>query len=333
MTDQLSRYAHGRLYTLKRREDGAFVCHWRQNGKARSRVTKQFSPEAAQAWLDDFVTADPARAAAPTCDMLWFAKFPEGETQRNDMIWKRLAPFFAGVPLNEVTVELERRYRAARLREVSESTLWLELSRLRTSWRHAVQMRAISADDLPVLDKLPEAPAPRERWLRDDEVARLLEAAKPYRRIWLFLHIALETGARRTTIQNLEWSQVDFETGVIHFAKPGRRQTTKKCVSVPMSKRLRPILAAAHLEGEPGEKVIGSGSNVNRQLGRVADKAGIEGVSPHVLRHTAATRMARAGVPLWMIAKVLGNSVQQVEAVYAKHSPEMLASAVDAISA
>lgn len=38
---------------------------------------------------------------------------------------------------------------------------------------------------------------------------------------------------------------------------------------------------------------------------RIAKAAGVAGVTPNVLRHTAATHMACAGVPLWKIAKVL----------------------------
>lgn len=56
------------------------------------------------------------------------------------------------------------------------------------------------------------------------------------------------------------------------------------------------------------------------------------GISPHVLRHTAATHMARNGVPLWKIAKILGNTLAMVERVYAKWCPDDAAGTVDLIS-
>ncbi len=43
--------------------------------------------------------------------------------------------------------------------------------------------------------------------------------------------------------------------------------------------------------------------------------------------------MARRGVPLWIIAKVLGNTVATVEKTYAKHAPEDLRAAVNIASA
>ena len=56
------------------------------------------------------------------------------------------------------------------------------------------------------------------------------------------------------------------------------------------------------------------------------------GISPHTFRHTAATHMARRGVPLYDIAGILGNSLDMVEKVYAKHCPDRLRAAVNSIS-
>ncbi|MNE82137.1 site-specific tyrosine recombinase XerC [compost metagenome] len=53
-------------------------------------------------------------------------------------------------------------------------------------------------------------------------------------------------------------------------------------------------------------------------------------MTPHTLRHTAATLMARKGVSLWEVAGVLGNSVAVVEKTYAHHCPDHLRTAVNA---
>jgi len=59
--------------------------------------------------------------------------------------------------------------------------------------------------------------------------------------------------------------------------------------------------------------------------------AGLPGVTPHVLRHTAATWMAQAGVSLVQIAGYLGNSAATVERVYAHHHPSHMAEASAAL--
>jgi len=54
--------------------------------------------------------------------------------------------------------------------------------------------------------------------------------------------------------------------------------------------------------------------------------------SAHTLRHTAATWMVLAGVPLAEVARVLGDSEKTVERVYGKHAPDYLRRAVSALN-
>ena len=153
--------------------------------------------------------------------------------------------------------------------------------------------------------------------------------------------MALETAGRKQALLDLTWDRVDFETGVIHLALPGLKQTKKRRASVPISAALRPVLERAYAERE-GDLVLDHGGDVWAAVQSVVRRAGLApaaaraakatGISPHVFRHTAATHMARRGVPLWLIAKVLGNSLAVVERSYAKHAPDDLRGAVDVIS-
>ncbi len=72
--------------------------------------------------------------------------------------------------------------------------------------------------------------------------------------------------------------------------------------------------------------------SVKRGFAAACARAGIEGCSPHVLRHTAATHMVMARVPLAEIARLLGDSEEMVERVYGKHSPDYLKDATDALA-
>jgi len=55
-------------------------------------------------------------------------------------------------------------------------------------------------------------------------------------------------------------------------------------------------------------------------------------VTPHTLRHTAATWMAQAGVPMWVISKYLGHtSTRTTERIYAHHDPSFLMEAKEAL--
>lgn len=193
---------------------------------------------------------------------------------------------------------------------------------------------------------LPPAPMPRERWLSLDEMQRLLDAARARRpgaeltAVELFLWIALETAARKQAIQDLTWDRVNFDVNVIHFAKPGAATTRKRRAAVPISASLRPVLERAWAERDTRSAlVVRPTASIWAQIQQVAVAAGFErkgaqttGISPHVLRHTAATHMARRGVSLWVVAKILGNTLAVTERVYAKWAPDDPAGTVDLIS-
>lgn len=339
-------YRNGIWYKLRRSDSGVFYIFWSEGRRSKRVSTRQKSLSAAHAFFEEWIRLVDVEVGADalTCADLWEIKYGSGDAARGEYVWKNLSQAFADkIPadLSQADMDKYMRDRAAgRIGKgaAAGSTMRLEMSMLRASWSHAVKKRIISEADLPVLDPLPDPSPPRDRWLRDAELEKLFAAAAERRggkrlsRVERFLHLALETGARRTAIQELRWStQVDWDTNVIHFLPDGERQSRKRRASVPISDRLRPVLERAYAERE-NDFVLDRDTRINEPLKYVAEHAQIKGVTPHVLRHTAATRMARAGVPLWLIANVLGNTVEQVEKVYAKHSPEMLIDAVNAIS-
>jgi len=72
--------------------------------------------------------------------------------------------------------------------------------------------------------------------------------------------------------------------------------------------------------------------NIRQGLHKVAARAGIRDVSPHVFRHTAAVWMAEAGVSMNEIAQYLGHTnTFTTEKVYARYSTDFLTSAAAAL--
>ena len=208
--------------------------------------------------------------------------------------------------------------------------------------RERGKKRLLESADVPRF-KLPADSEPRDRWLTSSEVARLFGSFDPEGRMSRaerFLWLALETAARKQAILELTWDRVDFETGMIHYAKPGARKTKKRRVSVPISNKLRPVLERMRAERK-SDLVLDNSADIWDAVQAVVVRAGLAkarvgkkgtGISPHTFRHTAATHMARRGVPLYVIAGVLGNTLAMVERVYAKHQPGALRNAVNLIS-
>jgi integrase len=72
--------------------------------------------------------------------------------------------------------------------------------------------------------------------------------------------------------------------------------------------------------------------SVKRGLRVAAQRAGLEHVSPHMLRHSAAVHLAEEGVGMEEIAQMLGHSnVNVTRNVYARFSPDYLAKAAAAL--
>ena len=72
--------------------------------------------------------------------------------------------------------------------------------------------------------------------------------------------------------------------------------------------------------------------SIRRGFAAAVGSAGLEGVSPHTLRHTGAVHMAAAGVPVSKISQYLGHSSTALtERTYARHAPDHLVEAAAAL--
>jgi len=189
---------------------------------------------------------------------------------------------------------------------------------------------------------LPAKPDPRDRWLTRGEAAALLRACRSAGNrdqqwhLSLFIRLALHTGARSEAILSLRWPQVDLERRLIDFNPPGRQRTSKGRPIIPIPGRLMAPLRAARRRGTdlgPVLHYFGKPvTSVKKAFARACERAGLEDVSPHVMRHTCASWLAQKGVPFPVIARYLGHKDSRVtERIYAHHAPDYLKAATDAI--
>jgi len=342
---------------LQKSENGRWYVHWTEGRRSKRVSTGAESLDEAKAFLAQWLILDreaPAPDTATVAD-LWAAydlrhveTLASPETARHS--WSNLRVHFGGMlpaTINQDSVDAYvAKRRAGKIGRVAKSgTVRRELAALRACLGWCVERNSLAA--VPNF-KLPADSAPRDRWLREAEVKRLLDAARSdgrMSRVERFLWLALYTAGRKTALLELTWDRVDFETGVIHLEAPDRTQTKKRRASVPIASSLRPILQRMHDE-RIGDLVLDNKAEIWSSVQIVAERAGLApklaraagakpratGVSPHVLRHTAATHMARRGVPLYIVSKILGNTLAMVEKVYAKYAVDDLRNGVDTIA-
>ena len=180
--------------------------------------------------------------------------------------------------------------------------------------------------------RLGRVPPPRDRWLTPDEQVRLIAAAEGHVRTFVILGV--HTGARKGAILGLTWDRVDFDRGMVTYVDPDRAETKKKRAVVPMNATVRAALVRAREKARTEYVIEYHGAmvgNVKKAFARACQRAGLEGVTPHVLRHTCATRLAMAGVSLDEIADYLAADPATISRHYRKFQPDYLRRAADAL--
>ena len=273
---------------------------------------------------------------------------------------KALVPFWGHRTVADVRPTACREYSTYRKEvarrkggHISDATVSRELGVLSAAIRHDYKQGRLAA---PTYVWKPATSAPKDRWLVRDEVVQLLRTARARHRTdaktgqtrthsysrWhlsFFILMALYTAARKEALLTLKWSQVDLERGLIDLNKAGDKITNKRRAVVPIPNRLMTFLKIAKSrapENHENAYVIeyyGQPiSRIDQSFRRVASDAGLVGVTPHTLRHTAATWMAQAGVPIWIISKYLGHTTTRTtERIYAHHNPQFLLEAKRAL--
>lgn len=72
--------------------------------------------------------------------------------------------------------------------------------------------------------------------------------------------------------------------------------------------------------------------DIHKAFGTAVARTGLMGkVTPHTLRHSAATWLMQAGVDLWEAAGFLGMTAQMVQDVYGHHHVSFQSKAAEAI--
>lgn len=153
----------------------------------------------------------------------------------------------------------------------------------------------------------------RDRILTGDEEKRLLAACTGRcAHLRPLVILALDTGCRRGELFALKWAEVDIAGRRLKVRAENSKTSRERLV--PLTERSAAALEALRLKrmkaGEAGldRLVFGIDVTVKTSWRRVCTEAKIENARFHDLRHTCATRLIGAGVPIAEVAKVLGHA-------------------------
>jgi len=184
---------------------------------------------------------------------------------------------------------------------------------IRHLFNYAYSRRAFFGRNPVSESGLPQVNDRKERVLTAIEQEGLLKNS-PHELV-VIIKLALSTGMRRDEVLFLKWEWVNLQEGFITL--PLTHTKSKKSRRVPINAVVRQILREANLESGRAEKGLvfhvsstdyGSRTWLQRAFKEACTRAGIEGVRFHDLRHTTATRLVEAGIPLHAVAELLGHS-------------------------
>jgi len=190
-------------------------------------------------------------------------------------------------------------------------------------------------DRAPVLT-IPQPKNKRIRWLEPVEAQRLIEECpEPLKSIVQF---ALATGLRRSNIINLEWKQIDMQRRVAWVnpedSKSGRAIgiALNDTACQVLRKQIGRHQAWVFVYTEQSKRPDGTATDKVRKMrydGNTAwrsamKRAGITNFRFHDLRHTWASWLVQAGVPISVLQEMGGwESIEMVRR-YAHMSPNHL---------
>jgi len=254
-----------------------------------------------------------------------------------------------------------RDYRAylQTVRQLKPNTVNRALSSLSTFFRFCQDQALVATNPCRKVRPVAEQPRP-PRWLSRQEQAALrhefdeaLQLAELKARVFgdphhpalvrarrdkALLALLLDAGLRVSEVCALRLDDVVLNDRSGHLVvRMGKRGKYRE---VPLNAGARQALRA-WLEVRPqvesqallvGRDRVPLGTRgVQRRLDYYARRAGVEGVTPHALRHTFGKNLVDAGRPLTEVAALLGHARLNTTAVYTQPGQADLRQAVEAV--
>ena len=206
-------------------------------------------------------------------------------------------------------------------RPLSDETLHGHARGIRTflSWLHR---EGYLDEDLARRIDLPRVGTKQLEVLTEEEIARLFQhlplGDDQGCRNAAIVALMVDCGLRLSEVAGLDVDDVDLEDGLVRVLGKGRRQEL-----VPFGSFTRTVLRRwiqhyrrFFADGTPelfpspyGGRLTAEG--IKSMVQRLAERCGIERLHPHLLRHTAATRLLANGCDLHTVQRILRH--RQIE--------------------
>ncbi|WP_245323534.1 site-specific integrase [Bradyrhizobium stylosanthis] len=221
------------------------------------------------------------------------------------------------LPLSTLTTADFARYRDRRLACVAPTTLKRQLNPIQHLFEVAKRDWGFPIKDNPIKAlRFYAKMRMRTRRLRPGELNRLLKATRSCRNpaIAQIINFALATGMRRGEIANMQWKDLDLKRRLltIPVTKNGHART------IPLSNDA--IKALPKRRSIDGRVFAMTGNAIHLSWDRITERAGVDDLRFHDLRHEAISRFFELGLTIPEVATISGHRDATVLLRYAHAS-------------
>lgn len=293
----------------------------------------------ARRWFDDIVAVD----LSPSTGRAYWS-----------VLRHRLVPWFGDADLREIGVEDVQRLKAWLVEETAPRTVRNVLSVLSSLMSTAVLWGYADTNPCDQVRAVRLPPTAHRAWTRA-EVDAFLAYIEKHESVWLApFGLMLLAGLRMGELLALTWDDVQLSPGL---EGPGELQIRaalardrhgKTHIKAPKSGRARAVpipqrlvdILRRHPRRLDTQLVVArddgghlSPTLLRHPFRRACEGAGVPLIRFHDLRHTYATHLAQAGVPMPTLQVYLGHSDIKTTMIYARHAPREVGTWVSVLDA
>ena len=254
-----------------------------------------------------------------------------------------ISPYFRekGIRLNDLTAKDIEAFYDEQLKTKKATSVHKYHTNIGKALKYAVREELLEHNVMSMVQR-PKKKKYVAKYLKQSEMLQLFEAIQGHK-LELAVMLGAFYGLRRAEIVGLKWSAIDFDANSISIEHTvttatvdGRRieiiedmtKSEKSFRSLPLVPVFREKLLEVFAEQEENRKLYGKGYNrrdkeyilvdalgtrikpdaISRGFPAFLDKRGLKRVRFHDLRHSCASLLIAAGVPLIKVSQWLGHS-------------------------
>lgn len=252
---------------------------------------------------------------------------------------RHLLPTFGSLHLDELTPEMIREYHQVLLEKGYAPAMANKLPIMFTViYNSARRLKVPGADFNPANDvKLFTLNNARERYLTSEETQRLMDALDLSLNSQLksIVSLLLLTGARKREILDARWEHVDLDrrTLWVPLSKIGKsRYIYLSLQAVDLIRNLPKFPKCGWMIPNPKTLLPYADAGFFVAWNNARKRAGLPEVRLHDLRHTAASVMVQANIPIFTVSRILGHTQIKTTQRYSHLAEDTLLAATETAS-